>query len=180
MATLLRRILMMILTKRFFHLLTVLLFTLSLISCSEKYADDYQGVRFVKGKSFQELLALAKTENKPVFIACHTSWCIPCNDMKNKVYPTYAMGSYFNKNAITAIYDMELGEGRKIAKQYNVTSYPTYLFLSPDGKVIKRTKGGMTRKSPILTAHRLISINEKTKKILSRKPFSHPHNQHAK
>lgn len=58
-----------------------------------------EGVNFRK-LTFTEALAQAKQENKLVFMDCYTSWCGPCKNMTEKVFPqkpretTLTLGSY--------------------------------------------------------------------------------------
>ena len=45
-----------------------------------------QGVEF-RDISFAGALKAAKAENKTVFMDCYTSWCGPCKNMADKVFP---------------------------------------------------------------------------------------------
>jgi thioredoxin-related protein len=37
---------------------------------------------------------------------------------------------------------MEKGDGPDVAKQFNVSFYPTFLFFNPDGKLVHKAVGG--------------------------------------
>ena len=54
-----------------------------------------EGVNF-RDLTFNEALAQAKAEKKMVFMDCYTSWCGPCKNMTNNVFPQKAAGDYFN------------------------------------------------------------------------------------
>ena len=93
-----------------------------------------QGVEF-EHISLEEALAKAKKENKLVFIDFYTVWCGPCKKMAKIIFPLPEVGDVYNKNFINLKLDAEK-EGEAVAKQYNVTGYPTLLYLDTDGNVL--------------------------------------------
>ena len=94
--------------------------------------------------SLEKACEQAKTENKPVFLDCYTSWCGPCKMMANNVFTLEAAGEYFNKNFVCVKIDMEKGEGPAIGKQYGVDAYPTFLIINADGKLMHKLVGAMS------------------------------------
>lgn len=97
-----------------------------------------QGIKFEENKTFKELLAMAKKENKLLFIDAYAVWCGPCKLMVKNVFPQESVGQFYNTNFINSKIDMEKGEGVSIAKKYNVRAFPTYLFMNGDGELIHR------------------------------------------
>ena len=97
-----------------------------------------QGMKFEENKSFKDLLAIAKKENRLLFLDAYTTWCGPCKMMAKNVFPQESVGDFYNANFINSKIDMEKGEGIELAKKYNVRAYPTYLFINGDGEVIHR------------------------------------------
>lgn len=97
-----------------------------------------QGMKFEENKSFKDLLAIAKKENRLLFLDAYTTWCGPCKLMAKNVFPQESVGEFYNANFINSKIDMEKGEGIELAKKYNVRAYPTYLFINGDGEVIHR------------------------------------------
>ena len=81
-----------------------------------------EGVNF-RNLTFNEALAQAKAEKKMVFMDCYTSWCGPCKEMTNKVFPQKAAGDYFNPRFVCVKYDMEKGEGKELANKFEAVSY---------------------------------------------------------
>jgi len=102
--------------------------------------DKSKGINFFKG-TWQEALALAKKENKLVFLDAYASWCGPCKLMKGKVFPTFKAGEFFNERFINVKVDMEKGEGPVLATKYGVTAYPSLFFIDHSGKVKKYAVG---------------------------------------
>ncbi|MCR8666550.1 thioredoxin domain-containing protein [Aestuariibaculum sp. M13] len=93
-----------------------------------------QGMNF-EHITLEEALTKAKAENKLVFIDFYTVWCGPCKKMARDIFPLSTVGEMYNKNFINLKLDAEK-EGEAVAKQYNVTGYPTLLYLDTDGKVL--------------------------------------------
>lgn len=130
-----------------FFALTVALFMLGNVdivaqeNAAQTTAEANEGISFVEGKTFEEVLALAKKEKKMVFIDCYTSWCGPCKMLAAKVFPQKKVGDYFNKEFVSVKVDMEKGEGVDLKKRFEVKAFPTMLFLDCDGKVINRIVG---------------------------------------
>ena len=100
-----------------------------------------QGIEFETG-TWEEVLAKAQKENKPIFVDAYASWCGPCKYMSYNIFPDEKVGDFYNKNFINYKYDMEKGEGPKFASKYKIMGYPTFLFIDKDGAVQYRTMGG--------------------------------------
>ncbi|MBD0830624.1 thioredoxin family protein [Aestuariibaculum sp. TT11] len=93
-----------------------------------------QGINF-EHITLDEALTKAKAENKLVFIDFYTVWCGPCKKMAREIFPLSTVGELYNNNFINLKLDAEK-EGEAVAKQYNVTGYPTLLYLDAEGKVL--------------------------------------------
>ena len=105
-----------------------------------------EGTKF-RELTFKEALAAAKKEGKLVFVDCYTSWCGPCRDMAEKVFPQKEAGDYFNPRFVCVKYDMEKGEGEELAKRFEVRAYPTFLIVRPDGTAQHKIVGGSDLKA---------------------------------
>lgn len=101
-----------------------------------------QGIEFSK-KTYAEALKQAKKENKAIFIDVYTSWCGPCKYMSENTFTIPAVGAEYNKNFICLKLDAEKSEdGRAVAKKFDVSAYPTLLFVNGDGELVYRFLGG--------------------------------------
>lgn len=98
------------------------------------------GIKF-EDTTFANLLAKSKKENKPIFLDAYTSWCGPCKLMAKQVFTLQTVGDFYNANFINAKMDMEKGEGIKIAKKFNIKSYPTYLIIDGNGELVTKKLG---------------------------------------
>jgi len=102
--------------------------------------DGPAGVTFFKG-SWKDALAEAKRQNKPIFLDVFTSWCPPCKRMAKEAFPNARLGTKFNTHFINYQADAEKGEGIALAKHYAVASYPTALYIAPEGGLVHRSVG---------------------------------------
>ena len=101
-----------------------------------------QGIVFDSTSTFAQVKAHAAREHKLLYVDVYTTWCGPCKMMARNYFPTGEAGDFYNKNFVCYKIDAEKGEGVQLAKAYNVSGYPTNLFLDgATGKVIFRTMG---------------------------------------
>lgn len=129
-----------------------------------------EGIKF-SAKSWDEMLIEAKADNKLIFVDAYAQWCGPCKTMSKRVFPVKKVGDFFNAQFVNAKIDMEKGEGLKLAKQYHVRAYPTFLFVDGYGKVIHRSVGyhnpdqllelGGTASNPMMQLAALDAMYEK-------------------
>lgn len=120
----------------------VITLIIALLAFASPLFAEESGVNFVEGKTFAEVLAQAKQENKLVFVDCYTSWCGPCKMMATKVFPQKVMGDYFNPKFVSVKIDMEKGEGVDLKKKFEVAAFPTFVILDGDGNELHRIVGG--------------------------------------
>lgn len=86
---------------------------------------------------------IQKSDKQLILIDFYTTWCGPCKRMDREVFTDSTIVKQINSNCISLKVNAEEGEGISLAKKYNVTSYPTYLFLNNKGVLVYRTVGYM-------------------------------------
>lgn len=92
-----------------------------------------------------ELDNIIQKSDKPlILIDFYTTWCGPCKRMDREVFTDSSIVKQVNSNCISLKVNAEEGQGISLAKKYNVTSYPTYLFLNNQGVLVYRTVGYMS------------------------------------
>lgn len=89
---------------------------------------------------YAEALAKAKAENKLVFVDCYASWCAPCKQMADQVFTQKKVGDYFNARFVSLKCDIEK-EGKELAGRFGVQLVPTFLIVTPDGRLQHRMAG---------------------------------------
>jgi len=118
-------------------ILKSLIIAFILIVTKVSSAED---VSFANG-SYQEILDLAKTQNKIIMIDFITDWCKWCIETDRKVYTNPEVAGFANTNQINWKIDAEKGEGPDLAKKYGVKGFPTIIFTDADGVEIDRIYG---------------------------------------
>jgi thioredoxin 1 len=118
-------------------ILALFLFTVISISAQEPATE---GIKF-NVHEWTEALKSAKTGKKLIMLDAYTSWCGPCKMMAKTVFTQKSVGDFYNKNFVCIKIDMEKGEGIELAKKFQVTAYPTFLFVDENGNVVKRVLG---------------------------------------
>jgi thiol:disulfide interchange protein len=107
---------------------------------NENDGGNDSAIQFKSG-SWNEILAQAKKDNKPVFLDISASWCGYCKRMKANVFTDAEVAKFYNSNFINVSVDGEKGEGIELSKKFGVKNYPTFVFLNPDGSLALQTSG---------------------------------------
>jgi thioredoxin 1 len=112
-------------------------------SCSR---ESIKRIHFVKNtdKTMEQMLAEAKLQRKILFVDVYTTWCGPCKWMDENTFTDARVTEKFNKKFLNYKVDGDSFEGVNVGIIYRVDSYPTYLFISPDGQVLHRLEGTMS------------------------------------
>jgi len=97
-----------------------------------------------KEADWKTQLATAKKENKIIFFDAYTSWCGPCKVMAKEVFTKDSVADLFNNTFLNVKYDMEKGEGPALKDKYEVSAFPTYLFINGDGEIVHKIVGSMS------------------------------------
>lgn len=100
-------------------------------------------IQFVQDKSFQEVLAKARQEQKKVFVDFYTVWCGPCKLMSKNVFPDAEVGKYFNEKFVSYQINAEDKNFMEQVKKYQVQAYPTLLILDAAGNILGRQEGAL-------------------------------------
>jgi thiol-disulfide isomerase/thioredoxin len=115
------------------------------------------GIHFESGLSWQEIRETAKAENKFIFMDCYATWCGPCKFMSDSIFPLKEVGDFMNDHFISVAVQTDqtskdgdeirkwYGDAKSIGEMYSISSFPTYLFFSPEGRVVHRVVGATGR-----------------------------------
>lgn len=135
-------------------MLIVLLFSTSMLK-----AQENKGIHWI---SFEEAIALNEESPKLVFIDVYTDWCGWCKKMDASTFSNPEIVKYMNEKYYCVKLDAESKEpmqfmgqefinpnpdGRKSTHQLaalllnNKLSYPSYVFMNEDNKVLTVVKG---------------------------------------
>ncbi|MCX6246878.1 MAG: thioredoxin domain-containing protein [Bacteroidetes bacterium] len=117
--------------------------TIVTLSFSDGYSQN-RSIRFIE-KPWQEIVAMARKENKMIFLDAYASWCGPCKWMAAHMFTNDTVADYFNSTFICASIDMEKGEGTGLRKKYGVRAYPSLLFIDAGESMVHEKVGAPQR-----------------------------------
>ncbi len=110
-------------------------------------------IQFVKGLRWSEVVAEASRTGKSIFVDCYASWCKPCKMMDQNIYTAPQVSEFFNKTFLCVKMQMDTtagdpgdvkmnyGDAYALKERYTVNAFPTFLFFSPNGKIVHRGIG---------------------------------------
>lgn len=105
----------------------------------------------VNWRSWDDGIARAKSGNRFVVVDVYTDWCGWCRRMDADVYARRDVSEYLAAKFVTVKLNAESSEtvhrgerpmtARSLASQFQVTGYPTTIFLRPDGERLANVPG---------------------------------------
>ena len=109
------------------------------------------GAAPVAWRGWNEGLAAASGGTKPVIVDVYTDWCGWCKRMDRDVYARSDVSEYLNEHFVMVRLNAESAErvnyagrslaARALAGSFEVTGYPTTIFLKPDGTHLVNVPG---------------------------------------
>lgn len=99
-------------------------------------------LHFFKG-TWAQAQAEAKKSGKQLFVDAYADWCGPCKYMDKNVFVRDEIGDFFNTHFVNYKMDMDGAEGQVFGQTYDISSMPTYVFVTPTGQVSMRQSGAM-------------------------------------
>lgn len=140
----------------------LLLFCIPLILFSQ--TDTSKGIKWTTGLNWGQIKEKAKSEQKYIFVDCYATWCGPCKKMDSEVYVDDSVADFFNAKFLSVKVQMDQTEmdNEKVKSwykqaaylqfQFRINKFPSYIFLSPDGRVVHRSTGFQRVEEFIATA----------------------------
>ncbi|MCO6436876.1 MAG: DUF255 domain-containing protein [Phycisphaerae bacterium] len=84
---------------------------------------------------FQDALARARRENRPVVLDFTASWCAPCQRMLAETFPDPEVARLLDQCEFVKV---DTDEHPGLASKYNVVGLPDIRLLAPDGTELRR------------------------------------------
>ena len=105
----------------------------------------------IKWKSLSKAQELAEENDKKVMLFAEAKWCGYCKKMYSEVFPEETVQDSLHKYFYPVKVDIESDQEvifngrsltqRQLARQFRVSSTPTFIFLDQDGGTIGRQPG---------------------------------------
>jgi thioredoxin-related protein len=126
---------MIIISKK----LRAILLLLLLVNPLSMQAQKYTNIEFA-ASSWEQALQTAQREQKPIFLYASTPACRYCKQMEKEIFPVQEVASFYNSTFINYKINIEDGaEGEALARKYDITSFPTYIFLNKEGQPLHQS-----------------------------------------
>lgn len=95
--------------------------------------------------SLNDAIAMAKGQDKAIYVDMSASWCQPCKLMQEKVFPDPRVVEYLNKNFISIYFqcDLDSALSNVYRDKYISTAFPTHLLIDKNGELIHKFVGYM-------------------------------------
>jgi len=138
------------------------LLTLVLGLSSFKAERGGAGVRFL-GVGWSDVTTHAKYTNKPIFVFIGGTYCQRSQRMK-QIFRDNEVSKFFNKNFVCKLVDPEVIENNIWSSNHGVTSVPSYLFFTSDGKVIHRAADYLCKEKILAEANTALTTIAEMKK----------------
>jgi thiol:disulfide interchange protein len=103
-------------------------------------SQGYGQIHF-ETSGYDATLAKAGRSDKLVFIYFYTDWCVPCKQLPGIVFVDSLIRAAIESNYVSLKINAEKGEGVRLAKQFQVGAFPTFLFVDPHGRLLGRVEG---------------------------------------
>lgn len=136
--------------------LSALLIGLVFTALSSGNAMAAGGPKFLS--SYEAAVEKGRKTGKPVIVIFSASWCPPCQQMKNSVYPSRQV-SPFHDQFIWAYLDADKASNSRVMRKYRTRGIPHIVFLKPDGSSVGSLRGAV---SPDSFARTLKSVLKKS------------------
>lgn len=124
----------------YIHLAVIMLMGQQVHAQHRTTAKNSSGIFFNKN-SWQAIKATAKKQHKRIFVDAYAIWCAPCKQLKAQTFKDPQIAAYFNRQFINVSINVEKGDGLAFADEFEITAYPTLLWLDENAKPIKRLEG---------------------------------------
>ncbi len=117
----------------------IILVSAALILCLITALPGYAAPDGIHWQSYDKGLAMAKEQNKKIFLFFHTDWCHYCKKMKQSTLKDPALVSFLNEHFISITVNAD--KEKKISRKYAVLGLPTLWFLKKDSTRISKIPG---------------------------------------
>ncbi|MBB5016908.1 thiol-disulfide isomerase/thioredoxin [Chitinivorax tropicus] len=97
------------------------------------------GIDWQKG-DVDAAFALAKANQKPLFLYWGAAWCPPCNQVKATIFNQQAFIDR-SRSFVPVYLDGDSPNAQQLGERFQVRGYPTMILFKPDGTEITRLPG---------------------------------------
>lgn len=93
-----------------------------------------------KFTTFADAVDEAKKLKRPIFLDLYADWCVPCKKLEKETFKHPAVRPTLEKYLVVK-FNVDLPEGKALARRFYVRYYPTTLMLDSSGREVERVIG---------------------------------------
>lgn len=108
--------------------------------------------------TFDDACKTAREKGKVVMMDFYTTWCGPCKMLDRYTWPDQSVQNWMNERVVALKVDAE--KNRPLAARYQIRSFPTMVFIRPDGSELGRTIGFQQPQVFLNNAKRAVGGND--------------------
>lgn len=107
-----------------------------------KLFNDNKEIKLQK-INLDEAKALAKKENKMIFVDLSATWCGPCKQLKATTFKEPAVARFYNSKFVSMYVECDIQKelAEQMKKAYGYSAFPTMLYLNAEGELIHKYVG---------------------------------------
>ena len=167
---------------RYLVLSLFLCMSCALMGSADKFEPSYHNGNLESAK------ALAKSQNKFVFVKFYADWCVPCKWMDETTYSDPSVIAKINSNFVPLKVNIDDFDGFALKQQLAVSVLPTVVIYDPNGKMVKRIEETLPSSKMKASLDNVVStnggnikrgINESPKNIATKKSTSNSSNDYS-
>jgi thiol-disulfide isomerase/thioredoxin len=122
--------------------LMLLIFSINITTAQDDAAPRPSKNYFLPDNSnWKTELQIAKESDKVIFVQLLTDNCPPCDEIKNMIWKNEEIGRFYVGNFLIWAPAPGSKDEKNFKKKYRVKSYPTSLFIAPDGSIVHKFVG---------------------------------------
>ncbi|TWT43157.1 thioredoxin family protein [Botrimarina hoheduenensis] len=87
----------------------------------------------------------AAQTDRPLLMFFTGEWCVPCRIMKRTVFADEQVAARVNSKFIPVMIHVERPAAATALRHYQVAAWPTTIITDPQGSVLHRVQGGMSK-----------------------------------
>ena len=101
--------------------------------------------------------ALAKSQNKFVFVKFYADWCVPCKWMDETTYSDPTVVGKINNSFVPLKVNIDDFDGFALRQRLGISVLPTVIIYNPQGKMVKRIEETLPASKMITSLDQVVS-----------------------